>query len=152
NWFFIVDPSPIAVEPANIAAMTAFAIAIRNAAHAAGVGGEKGEPIDHVILQGDAGDPAVHSRNFTLCPDDSFDRSPCGTGSSARLACLAADGRLAPGDDIDQESVIGSRYRLSYRPGSNGGVIPTITGQAWVMADSRLVFPPTDPFPKGFKA
>ena len=93
----------------------------------------------------------VHSRNFVLCPDDAYDRSPCGTGSSARLACLAADGRLAPGEEIVQASVIGSPYRMSYQPGPNGGVIPSITGQAFVMAESRLIFDPADPFRSGIE-
>ena len=91
----------------------------------------------------------VQSRNFVLCPDDTYDRSPCGTGSSARLACLAAEGLLAPGEEIIQESVIGSPYRLSYQPGCNGGVIPTLTGQAWVMAETRLFFDENDPFRNG---
>lgn len=149
NWFFIVDPSPIPIETRNIRALTDLAIAIRETANAQGVGGEAGEPIDHVILQGPSPEADAHGRNFVLCPDDAFDRSPCGTGSSALLACLAAEDRLAPDVAIIQESVIGSRYRLSYRPGAQGGVIARIQGQAWVMADSRMVFAPTDPFEGG---
>ncbi|MEM7523969.1 MAG: proline racemase family protein [Pseudomonadota bacterium] len=149
NWFFIVEPSPIAVATANIRALTDLAVAIREASIAQGIGGEAGEPIDHVVLQGPSPESDAHGRSFVLCPDDSFDRSPCGTGCSALLACLAADGRCAPGDEIIQESVIGSRYRLSYQPGSAGGVTPTIEGQAWVMAESALVFAPTDPFERG---
>ena len=80
---------------------------------------------------------------------DNTYRSPCGTGCSARLACLAADQRLAPGDEIVQESVIGSRYRLSYQPGASGGVIPRTIGQAHVMAESRLIFAAEDPFRAG---
>lgn len=149
NWFFIVAPSPIPVIPGNIRQLTDAAIAVRRAAVAAGLGGENGEPVDHVIFQGAADDPAVHSRNFVLCPDDTYDRSPCGTGSSARLACLAADGQLKPGEEIIQESVIGSPYRLSYQPGPGGGVIPSITGQAFVMAESTLRFGEDDPFRTG---
>lgn len=148
NWFFIVDPSPIPVTPGNIPAMTALTRAIREASIAQGVGGEQGEAVDHVILQG-VSDTGAHSCNFTLCPDDAYDRSPCGTGSSARLACLAAEGRLAPGEEIVQESVIGSTYRLSYQPGPNGGVLPRITGQAFVMAEATLIFDPADPFRNG---
>ncbi|HCI01193.1 MAG TPA: hydroxyproline-2-epimerase, partial [Alphaproteobacteria bacterium] len=92
---------------------------------------------------------AADSKNFVLCPGREYDRSPCGTGCSARLACLAADQRLAPGDEIVQESVIGSRYRLSYQSGTSGGVIPRITGQAHVMAESRLIFADADPFRAG---
>lgn len=149
NWFFIVDPSPIPVRPDNIRHLTDLSIAIRTASIAAGIGGEQGEPVDHVILQGEASEAGVHSRNFTLCPDDTYDRSPCGTGSSARLACLAADGRLAPKEEIVQHSVIGSPYRLSYEPGLRGGVVPSITGQAYIMARSELVFDPQDPYRNG---
>ena len=150
NWFFIVDPSPIPVVPENIGAMTELTIAIREASIAAGTGGERGEPVDHVILQGESPNGA-HGRSFVLCPDDNYDRSPCGTGSSARLACLAADGQLAAGEEIEQESVIGSFYRLSYQPGPNGGVIPRITGQAFVMAETALIFDSRDPFRAGIE-
>ncbi|GAA6166076.1 proline racemase family protein [Pelagimonas sp. KU-00592-HH] len=149
NWFYIIDPSPIPVTPANIRALTDAGIAIRNAANAAGLGGEAGEPIDHVVFQERADTPGIHSRNFVLCPDDTYDRSPCGTGSSARLASLAARGTLAPGQEIIQQSVIGSPYRLSYQPGPNGGVLPTITGQAFVTANTHLMFDAADPFRDG---
>ena len=143
NLFFIVDPSPRPVDPSNIRALTDAAAAVRAAVHAAG------SPVDHVIFHGPAVGPTDHGRNFVLCPDDAYDRSPCGTGCSARLACLAADGRLAAGAEILQHSVIGSSYRLSWRPGPTGGVIPSITGQAHVMAEARLVFDPADPFRNG---
>lgn len=149
NWFFIVEPSPLPLRAENIRALTDHAIAIRAAANTQGIGGEKGEPIDHVIFQDASPRAGIHSRNFVLCPDDAYDRSPCGTGSSARLACLAAGGRLAPGVEITQESIIGSPYRLSYAEGPNGGVIPSITGQAFVMAETRLIFQGADPFRGG---
>lgn len=149
NWFFIVDPSPLVVDPGNIRALTDTSIAIREAAIAAGVGGPEGQLIDHVILQGRSPQPEVHSRNFVLCPDDTFDRSPCGTGSSARLACLADRGLLEPGQVIVQESVIGSPYQLSYQPGPMGGVIPKITGQAFVMAEGQLIFDTRDRYRNG---
>lgn len=149
NWFFIVDSSPIPVNASNIRSLTEAAIAIRSAVTSAGLGGENGEPVDHVIFQGSSDDRNIHSRNFVLCPDNTYDRSPCGTGSSARLASLAADKRLNPGEEIIQHSVIGSPYWLSYQPGSNGGVIPTITGQAFVTAESTLVFAEGDPFRDG---
>ncbi len=143
NAFFIVDPSPVPVTPAHIHRLTETAMAIRKAVLAAG------HDIDHVMLCGPAGDPANHGRNFVLCPDDAYDRSPCGTGCSARLACLAADGRLAEGEEIVQESVIGSTYRLRYRKGDHGGVIPSITGNAWVTAESTLIFDESDPYRRG---
>jgi proline racemase/4-hydroxyproline epimerase len=143
NWFFLVDPSPVPVRPDNLRALTDTAIAVRTAVVASGVAA------DHVIFYGPSDDASAHSRNFVLCPDDAYDRSPCGTGCSARLACLAADGRLAEGDEIIQESVIGSTYRLSYRNGPLGGVIPSITGKAYVMAETTLLFHPDDPFRGG---
>lgn len=143
NWFYLVDPAPVPVTPAHIPELTQAAIQVREALNA------KEERIDHVIFYGPALSENGHSRNFVLCPDDAYDRSPCGTGSSARLACLAAAGQLSEGEEIIQESVIGSTYRLSYRAGPKGGVIPSITGQAWVMAESKLIFAETDPFRAG---
>ena len=152
NWFFIVEPSPIAIEVGNIRALTDAAIAIRTATVTQGIGGDNGQPIDHVIFQDPSSDEKIHSRNFVLCPDDAYDRSPCGTGSSARLACLAADGRLEPEQEIVQESVIGSPYGISYQTGPNGGVIPMITGQAYIMAESTLIFHESDPFRNGIQS
>ncbi len=149
NWFFIIDPSPIPVEPGNIRHLTDVAIAIRETSIAQSVGGENGEPVDHVIFQGKSPSAGVHSRNFVLCPDNDYDRSPCGTGSSARLACLAASGRLSAGEEIVQESIIGSSYRLSFQPGQGGGIIPQLTGQAHIMSEGKLVFAPNDPFRLG---
>ncbi|WP_417263997.1 proline racemase family protein [Celeribacter sp.] len=143
NWFYIVDSSPVPVTPAHIPELTQAAIQVREALNA------KEERIDHVIFYGPALSENGHSRNFVLCPDDAYDRSPCGTGSSARLACLAAAGQLSEGEEIIQESVIGSTYRLSYTAGPKGGVIPSISGQAWVMAESKLIFAETDPFRAG---
>ncbi|MFK7792135.1 MAG: proline racemase family protein [Devosiaceae bacterium] len=149
NWFFIIDPSPIAIEMANIRALSDAALAIREATLAQGVRGDDGHPMDHVIFQEASPHHGVHSRNFVFCPDGNYDRSPCGTGSSARLACLAADGLLEPGEEIVQESVIGSTYRLSYQTGQDGAVIPSITGQAHVMAQSTLLFQDSDPYKHG---
>lgn len=149
NWFFIVEPSPVLVTTKNLRKLTDAAIAVRETVNAQGIGGEDGQPIDHVIFQSPSSKADVDSQNFVLCPDDAYDRSPCGTGSSALLACLAADGRLAQGNEIVQESVIGSSYRLSYQLGENGGIIPTIKGQAFVMAESTLIFNDRDPFKDG---
>ncbi|MBE9639949.1 proline racemase family protein [Salipiger mangrovisoli] len=151
NWFFLVDPSPIPVVSSNIRQLTDMTVATRTALKAQGIAGENGGEIDHVIFYGPSDSAEVHSRNFVLCPDDAYDRSPCGTGSSARLSCLAASGRLAEGAEIVQESVIGSSYRLSYAAGPSGGVIPSITGRAYVMAESKLLFDPADPFKHGIE-
>jgi len=143
NWFFLLDPSPVPVRADNLRALTDTAVAVRAALVASGV------EVDHVIFYGRSDDGRAHSRNFVLCPDDAYDRSPCGTGCSARLACLAAEGLLAEGVEIVQESVIGSTYLLSYRHGPQGGVIPFITGKAYVMAEATLLFHPDDPFRGG---
>lgn len=145
NLFFLVDPSPVPVHSGNIRALTDVTIAVRGAVQAQGI------DVDHVIFYGPSDDPQAQSRNFVLCPDNAYDRSPCGTGCSARLACLAAEGRLAAGEEIVQESVIGSTYWLSYTPGPSGGVIPSITGRAYVMAESTLLFDPNDPFRNGIR-
>lgn len=151
NWFFLVKQSPIALNSSNIAALTDLTLRIRAALDEAGITGRNGAWIDHIELFGPPADPAANGRNFVLCPGGAYDRSPCGTGSSAKLACLAADGVLAPGEDWVQESIIGSTYRLSYQPGANGGVIPTITGQAFVTGEADLIFDPADPYAKGIR-
>lgn len=152
NWFFLVDPSPIPVAANNIRDLLDLAIATRHALHGNNIKGDDGGAIEHVIFYSSSEKPEIHSRNFVLCPDNTYDRSPCGTGSSARLACLAADDRLMEGKEIVQESVIGSTYRLSYQKSSMGRVIPSITGQAYVIAESRLFFNPMDPFKNGIVA
>lgn len=149
NWFFIIDPSPIPVTTNNLQKLTNAAIAIRDASISQNICGEDGQAIDHVIFQDASTTKGVHSRNFVLCPDNAYDRSPCGTGSSARLACLAADGLIKPGDEIVQESVIGSQYQLSYQLGTQGGIIPTIKGQAFITAQSTLIFQDDDPYKDG---
>lgn len=148
NWFFIAD-APLEVTVANIPALNNMAIAIREACIRDEICGPEGQLVDHVILSGTSPNADTLRRNFVLCPDDEYDRSPCGTGSSAFVSCLAASGQLSEGAEILLESVIGSSYRLSYQPGPTGGVIPRITGQAHVMAEATLMFDPNDPFKAG---
>ncbi|MEQ8374916.1 MAG: proline racemase family protein [Roseibium aggregatum] len=151
NWFFLVKNSPVALTGTNIRPLTDLTLKIRDALEKAGVTGKDGAWIDHIELFGPAEDPSAQSRNFVLCPGGAYDRSPCGTGCSAKLACLAADGALAPGEHYLQESVIGSTYKISYQPGPGGGVIPTITGQAFVTSDANLIFNPADPYRAGIR-
>jgi proline racemase len=116
------------------------------------VTGRDGAEIDHVELVGPPSDPArADARNFVLCPGGQYDRSPCGTGTSAKLACLAADGKLAPGAVWRQESIVGGIFEGRYRE-TQGGVIPTITGRAFVNADLKLVIDPLDPYRFGIGA
>ncbi|BHH83478.1 4-hydroxyproline epimerase [Desulforhopalus sp. 52FAK] len=149
NWFFLVNESPVPVVPSNIRSLTDTAIAIREAAISSNVMGDHGGVIDHVILYGPALTDTGHSRNFVLCPDNTYDRSPCGTGCSARLASLAVDDLLAPGEEIIQESTIGSSYRLSYQASGNGSILPTITGRAFVTKEAQLIYNDEDEFKTG---
>ncbi|WP_428646994.1 proline racemase family protein [Roseibium sp.] len=151
NWFFLVKDSPIALRPSEIRPLTDLTLRVRAALEKAGVTGSEGAWIDHIELFGPPEDPANQSRNFVLCPGGAYDRSPCGTGCSAKIACLAADGVLAPGRDWVQESVIGSTYRVSYQPGTGGGVVPTVTGQAFVTSEATLIFDRSDPYRSGIR-
>jgi 4-hydroxyproline epimerase len=151
NWFFLTDAIPCAIEAANIAILTEAAQAIRRALVRARVTGREGGEIDHIELFGPS-TTGADARNFVLCPGGAYDRSPCGTGTSAKLACLAAHGALAPGVSFVQESVIGSRFTGRYRCGENGAILPSITGRAWVTAEATLLADPSDPFPNGIGA
>jgi 4-hydroxyproline epimerase len=156
NWFFLVDATRIVGAPAlalaNVEALTDIAWRIRQALEAGGVTGADGATIDHIELY--APTPTADARNFVLCPGKAYDRSPCGTGTSAKLACLAADGALAPGRSWAQESVIGSRFEASWQPaeGGAGEILPAITGRAWITAESRLLRAADDPFRDGIRA
>lgn len=143
NWFFLINDHPFSIEPAQIPQLTEYAWAVREGLAAAGIRGDNGGEIDHVELFAD--DETADSRSFVLCPGKAWDRSPCGTGTSAKLACLAEDGKLRPGEIWQQASIIGSRFTASYAREA-AGIIPTIRGEAWVCADSRLILNPEDPF------
>ena len=152
NWFFLCHDHGLALLPANIAALTARADVLRQALVAQGVTGAGGAEIDHIELlgpaQGAERDPARSGRSFVLCPGGAYDRSPCGTGTSAKLACLAADGALAPGQVWHQESVIGSVFAAHFKlpPAGQPGILPTIQGRAFVTLDATVVFDAQDPF------
>jgi 4-hydroxyproline epimerase len=147
NWFFLVAGHGQRVDGSNLAALTAYTAALRQALAAQGITGDGGAEIDHIELFAD--DPDADSRNFVLCPGNAYDRSPCGTGTSAKLACLAADGKLAPGQVWRQASVIGSQFEASYEPGEAGQVIPTIRGRAHLSAEATLLIEDDDPFAWG---
>jgi 4-hydroxyproline epimerase len=104
--------------------------------------------VDHIELFAPPHDAANHSRNFVLCPGGEYDRSPCGTGTSAKLACLAADDKLDPGEPWRQESILGSVFEASYEKAETG-ITPTITGTAFITAESTLILDPRDPFQYG---
>jgi 4-hydroxyproline epimerase len=150
NWFFLTSFTPCNLVRENVGRLTEAATAIHDALRAQGVRGKDGALIDHIEFFSPARSSDANSRNFVLCPGGAYDRSPCGTGTSAKLACLHADGRLRPGEVWVQESIIGSRFRASFEPGPGGGVLPRITGRAFVCAESKLVQDPEDPFRYGF--
>jgi 4-hydroxyproline epimerase len=149
NWFFLVHGARDDLDLGNVVGLTAEAAAIRTALAAAGVTGDDGAEIDHVELFG----PALRadSRSFVLCPGLAYDRSPCGTGTSAKLACLHADGLLEPGRVWVQESVIGSRFEATIERAQGDVVWPVITGRAHVTAESTLHLDPDDPFRWGIR-
>jgi len=150
NWFFLVGDCPLVLTLENRDALTAFTVAIRKALDAQGIVGEDGHAVDHVELFAAAAEAGNDSRNFVLCPGGAYDRSPCGTGTSAKLACLAADGMLAPGETWRQEGILGTVFEGRYRL-QDGQVIPTITGSAFITAESKLVLGSEDPFRMGIQ-
>jgi 4-hydroxyproline epimerase len=152
NWFFLASTTPPCdLVLRNVGRLTEAATAIRDSLHAQGVRGKDGASIDHIEFFAPSQSSDADSRNFVLCPGGAYDRSPCGTGTSAKLACLCADGKLRPGQVWVQESIIGSRFRASFGPGPSGGILPRITGRAFVCAESTLVQDPADPFRYGFE-
>jgi 4-hydroxyproline epimerase len=155
NWFFLVADHGRTLDASNIPELTHFTSTIRDALIAAGITGANGALIDHIELFGPGSREGLDSRSFVLCPGNAYDRSPCGTGTSAKVACLAADGKLAAGTLWRQESIIGSVFEASYAEGGTqdgiATVIPTITGHAHIMAESRLCFDERDPFAWGIR-
>jgi len=148
NWFFLCEDHGQRLDFAAVDALVEFGWQVRQALEAAGIAGAGGAQIDHIELVGPSPTPGVDSRNFVLCPGKAYDRSPCGTGTSAKLACLVADGKLRPGDRWRQESLIGSVFDGEVEI-VDGTVIPTITGQAWITGEATLVLDPTDPYCHG---
>jgi 4-hydroxyproline epimerase len=136
----------------NVERLTEVTWGIRRALEATGITGANGGVIDHIELFGPPLDPANHSRNFVLCPGKAYDRSPCGTGSSAKLACLIADGKLQAGQVWRQEGITGSVFEGTAEPaGDPGVVVPSITGTAFVTAEATLLVDPADPLRDGIR-
>ncbi|MFC0267609.1 4-hydroxyproline epimerase [Kushneria aurantia] len=143
NWFFLVGDHGQRLSLDNVDRLTEVSRAIRRTLEALAITGEGGAPIDHIELFGD--DDEADSRNFVLCPGMAYDRSPCGTGTSAKLACLAADGELAEGAIWTQAAITGSRFEGRYQR-EGEAVRPWITGRAWLTADTTLLIDAEDPF------
>jgi 4-hydroxyproline epimerase len=149
NWFFLVSDPKQGLELDNTEVLVDFTWKIRQALQGQRITGRDGQEIDHVELFGPSRRPGVQSKNFVLCPGKAYDRSPCGTGTSAKLACLFADGKLKPGDVWRQESIVGSVFEGSIQV-KDGQVIPSIKGSAFVNAEATLLLNPADPFCWGF--
>jgi proline racemase len=145
NWFYLIEEHGQALELANVEQLTDFTWRVRQAINAQGY-----PEIDHIELFGPAKQAGAHSRNFVLCPGKAYDRSPCGTGTSAKLACLAADGKLAEGAEWIQESIIGSTFRGRYQRAGDQ-IIPIITGSAFVNSEATLLLDEKDPFCWGIR-
>lgn len=148
NWFFLVREHEMELTLANVEALVNFTWAIRQALDANGITGDSGAEIDHIELYGPS--QIADSRNFVLCPGKAYDRSPCGTGTSAKLACMYADGKLKEGQVWRQESIVGSVFEGSVRV-KDGQIWPSITGSAFVNAEAELILDERDPFCMGIR-
>lgn len=147
NWFFLVKECALApaVSYEHLDALMAFTTDTMDALAEQGITGADGAWINHVEVFTSECSPAANSKNYVLCPGRQYDRSPCGTGTSAKVACLAADGKLSPGQVWRQESIIGSVFEARYEHGDSG-VIPYIKGRAFVTSEAILHFDENDPF------
>lgn len=150
NWFFLVGDHGMDISFSNIDRLTEFTWAIRQQLQQHNITGRDGQEIDHIELFGPPQLAGADSKNFVLCPGKSYDRSPCGTGTSAKMACLFADGKLRAGQVWRQESIVGSIFEGTITE-SGGELHPTITGSAFVNADSELILDPQDPFCFGIR-
>jgi len=151
NWFFLVEDHKLAVEPTNLERLTQASWAIRRELERRNLRGDDGGEIDHIELFGPPTNAAIaDSRSFVLCPGGAYDRSPCGTGTSAKLACLMADGKVKPGQVWRQQSVVGSVFEATGQ-WQGDAVIPTIVGSAHITAEATLRFDPADPFRDGIR-
>ena len=152
NWFYLVKGAPYPLTLEHERELTDAALRIQSVLRAQGITGADHGDIDHIEFFSDAHAAGADARNFVLCPGGAYDRSPCGTGTSAKLACLAADGVLSPGTEWVQESVIGSRFVARYKPADDDRIIPSVTGRAFVCGEATLLRQPGDPFADGIQA
>lgn len=148
NWFFMAEASEFDYSISGIESLTDYAKRIRSAIDSSGITGDNKQPIDHIELSAPPHSKDSHSRNFVLCPGGAYDRSPCGTGTSAKIATLYEDGHIREGELWRQESVIGSTFDARVTL-VNNQIIPSITGRAFVTADSKLILDSRDPYVHG---
>ena len=156
NWFFLVaaDQHGEELSASNLPRLLELTSSIRRALDAAGITGENGGLIDHIELCGPPSSPDADGKNFVLCPGGEYDRCPCGTGTSAKMACLAAEGKLEEGGVWRQEGVLGTIFEGRVRRFEQDGVVgvlPRIRGRAWITAESTLLLDATDPLRHGIR-
>jgi 4-hydroxyproline epimerase len=145
NWFFLVERHHESIRAENVERLTEFTWAVRQALDRQNVRGTDGAQIDHIELFGPPSIAAADSKNFVLCPGKAYDRSPCGTGTSAKLACLIADGKLQAGQIWRQEGILGTVFEAEAVVDSEN-ILPRITGRAYITAESTLFLDAADPF------
>lgn len=150
NWFFLIKEHSEELELENLDRLMEFTLAVRESLARAGVTGSDGHEVDHVELFAPSKLAGVNSKNFVLCPGKAYDRSPCGTGTSAKLACLVADGKLGEGQVWRQESIVGSVFEGRVKVIDNV-VHPRIKGSAFITAESDLILDERDPFATGIR-
>lgn len=150
NWFFLVNDLPGSLALERATELTKTASNIRESLTTQEITGANGAEIDHVELFAPSKLHGVNSKNFVLCPGNAYDRSPCGTGTSAKLACLYADKKLLPGQIWRQESIVGSVFEGSIQI-RNGEIIPSIKGSAFITSEADLLLDPRDPFRHGLR-
>lgn len=143
NWFFLIEDHAFDIETMHLQLLTDFTSSVRRALRRSGFTGKDGQEIDHIEVFS----PTItaSSKNFVLCPGTEYDRSPCGTGTSAKLACLFEDGKIKEGEIWKQESIIGSSFEGSVKI-VDGKIIPIIKGSAFITAEIDLILDENDPF------
>ena len=150
NWFFVSEAHGQEISAARVDDLIEYAWMVRKALHRAGITGPAGQEIDHIELCGPPQAADADAKNFVLCPGKVYDRSPCGTGLSAKLACMYADGKMQPGQVWRQESILGTIFEGSIAL-CNGQLIPSIRGSAHVTAEANLILDERDPFQYGIR-
>jgi 4-hydroxyproline epimerase len=151
NWFFLVNNHRERLHLSNVDRLLDVTWRIRQALNRQRITGNNGKEIDHIELFGPPETPGANSKNFVLCPGRAYDRSPCGTGTSAKIACLVADGKLKEGQRWRQESIIGSVFE-GYATIKDGQIIPSIQGTAYITGEATLLLQEDDPLRVGIRS
>ena len=149
NWFFLTHDIEVDLEIDQVELLTEITLKIKDALVKNQITGLNGAEIDHIELFSSPNNTNANSKNFVLCPGNAYDRSPCGTGTSAKIACLATKKSLNPGEQWVQESIINSSFMASYRYNEKSEIIPTISGRAFICGETTLIMQAQDPFKYG---